>query len=431
MCTSMTKTPAHIDQLVEHLFRKEAGRMTAILTHIFGFDNANLVEDIVQDTFVAALKTWPLKGKPNNPTGWLMRVAKNKTLNAIKRNRKEFLRSHESIDSAEAVERKIETLFLDHEIDDSQLRMLFACCHPYFPEKIRIALTLKLVCGFSNSEIARALMMQEEAIKKMIYRSRKLLRGGAISLKVPFKKEAEQRLSDVLKVCYLMFNEGYKSFRGDRAIKMDLCMEAIRLVKLMYDEKGVASAEAAALLSLMLFNAARFPSRTDSDGNPVALPVQDRSLWDRSMIQKGFYYLSASRKNNCLSSYHIEAGVASVHCMAKTYEDTDWKAIVTYYSKLKEWVENPLVQLNHAIALGNWKGPTEGLVAIENCNLPESKEYHCLFHAAKADMFLNLQDFGRSARHYRMALDLAESDPDRKFLESRIKTCELNDLNQN
>lgn len=427
----MSHSRVHIDQLVAHLFRKEAGRMTAILSRIFDFDHGNLVEDIVQDTFIAALKTWPIKGKPDNPTAWLIQVAKNKTLNTIKRNRKLLLQSFDDEHWAEAAEKKIETLFLDHEIDDSQLRMFFACCHPYLAAKVRIALTLKMVCGFSNSEIARALMMQEEAVKKMIYRSRKLLREGVLSLKVPFKREADQRLADVLRVCYLMFNEGYKSYRGDKAIKMDLCMEAIRLVKLIYDEEDIESSEAAALLSLMLFNTARFPSRTDSAGNTVALPVQNRRLWDQSMIQKGFHYLSVSRKSNSFSSYHIEAGIASVHCMAESYEATDWQAIVTYYSNLKEWIHNPLIQLNLAIALGNWKGPDAGLEALESCHMQEPREYYCLFHAAKADMLYGLQDFEKSARHYRLALDLAESEPDRKFLKSKIKDCELKVLNQN
>lgn len=405
--------------------------MTAILTRVFGFDNANLVEDIVQDTFIAALKTWPVKGKPDNPAGWLMRVAKNKALNAVKRNQKKLQITFDHSNTAEDTEKNIERLFLDHEIDDSQLRMLFACCNPCLSTKVRIALTLKLVCGFSNSEIARALIMQDEAVKKMIYRSRKLLREGALSLKVPFKKEADQRLPDVMKVCYLMFNEGYKSFHGDSTIKMDLCMEAIRLVKLIYEEMEIKSTEAAALLSLMLFNAARFPSRIDNEGYPVALPIQDRSLWDRSMIQNGFHYLAASRKTDSLTSYHIEAGIASVHCMAESYEATDWRAIVNYYSLLKAWIDNPLVRLNHAIALGNWKGPAAGLAALESCDLQDPKEYYCLFHAAKADMYSGLQDFARSARHYRQALDLAQSTPDKKFLKSKIKACELKEQNQN
>lgn len=429
----MSNASHHINRLVEHLFRQEAGRMTAILTRIFGFDHSDLVEDIVQDTFITALKTWSFKGQPDNPSAWLIQVAKNNTINAIKKDQK-FIKGlpiQAKLDkSAGDAGQVMDDLFLDHEIADSQLRILFACCQPSLSPKSQIALTLKTISGFSNAEIARALLMSEPAVKKMIYRARKSIREEERSFNVPFVDETEERLESARTVCYLMFNEGYKRSEGDRLLKESLCREAIRLTCLLTGMKKGAS-ESAALLSLMLFNVARFPARLDKNGHPIDLEKQDRKLWDKDLIQKGFYYMSQARQSKILSRYHLEAGIASIHCMAQSYPQTDWQAIVNYYRRLVRMVDNPVVKLNYAIALSNLEGPEAGLNVLDESELQKPLDQYFLLYAAKADMYFRMQDYKKAKMYYQLAMDLSEAESDRHYLSLKIKNCDLKSISEN
>lgn len=419
----------NINRIVDHLFREEAGKLTAILIRRFGFENFELIEDIVQETFWAALKTWPSGGIPDNPSGWLMQVAKNKTLNAIKKEKRLIypekhmadIRSANEIPS-HTTESEIDEWFLDHHIRDSQLRVLLTCCHPSYPEKARIMLALKTLAGFSYSEISQGLLANEENVRKSLYRIRKRIRKNEEILKKPVRDQIPERLDSVLTVLYLMFNEGYKRTDGDEVIGEDLCFEAMRLTKLLNEMLPDSTGQINALMALMCLNAARFPARSDPEGHIIDLKGQDRSLWDRTLISQGFHYLKKSRVSGSVSRYHLEAGISSVHCTASTYEETDWEKILFYYNQLLQQTDNSVIKINRAIALSYIEGAETGLEMLELLS-DELAEYNHLYHAARADMYYRLGLYEKARSCYETACDFAKSQPDKQFLMNRLKEC--------
>ena len=414
-------------RLVDHLFRKESGKMTAILTRIFGFEHSILVQDIVQETFLSALKTWPLKGYPDNPSGWLMQVAKNKTLNALKRSSR--VTKWDPGMEKESVE--IDRLFLDHEIKDSQLRMLFACCYPELQQKSQIMLILKTLCGFSNAEIAHALLMSKGAVKKAVYRAKIKIQEKYDRISVRAAGSVNERLDTVYLVIYLMFAEGHKRSCDDDPISEDLCYEAVRLAKLLLHLPGVNHGKTHALLSLMYFSLARFPARLGKEGEIVDLEHQDRSLWDTKSIDLGFRHLKLSRQSESMSRFHLESSIASIHCLAPTFEETGWEDILSCYRKLLEMEDSAIIRLNYAIALSHVEGPEAGLKALKNLSLesPEGKEF--MLYAAKAEMNAKLKKYEIAVSYYRVAYDLATAKADKKFLQSKIEECDRKNLSHN
>lgn len=419
----------NINGMVDHLFRKEAGKLTAVLIRRFGFRNFELIEDIVQETFLTALKTWPNDEIPGNPSAWLMQVAKNKTLNALKKESRTFhpKKGMEDIRSVNGTsthpgEHAIDKWFLDHHIRDSQLRVLFTCCHPSYAERARIMLALKALAGFSYTEISRALLVNEENVRKTLYRIRNHIRSNEETLKKPARHQIPERLYSVLTTLYLMFNEGYKRTDGDDVLGKDLCFEAMRLTKLLTEKVPDSAGQIDALMALMCLNAARFSSRTDSKGNIVDLKIQDRSLWDQSLIHRGFYYLKESRKSDQISRYHIEAGISAVHCTASSFEQTDWKKILYYYNRLKEMVDTPIIKINRAIALSYVKSVKTGLKVLEHMSEPQSESY-CHYHAAKGDMYYRLGIYHTAELCFKEACRTAKSVPEKKFLNKRIQKC--------
>lgn len=426
-------TEHNISGLVDHLFREEAGKMVAILIRIFGFRHAELVEDIVQDTFLTALKRWRYNELPDNPSAWLMQVAKNKTLNALKRKSRSVSWEQYDLKSSneEELEANIDKLFLDHEIRDSQLRILFACCDRHFSAKAQIILTLKTLCGFSNSEIARALLMTEAAVKKSLYRTRKSIREDELGFGVPFTYQIDERLPAVQTAIYLMFNEGYKRSEGDELIKESLCFETARLTKQLIEALPERAGESHALLSLIYFSISRFNARHSENGDIIDLQKQDRRLWNKDLINMGFNHLRKSRQSEMLSRYHLEAGINSIHCMAPSYEETDWDSIVNYYDRLIELVNDPVVQINRAVAVSNQKNPEIGLKALEQLEQTDFPDRYPLYHATKADLHFRLGNYELARSYYRVAVDLAESKVDIRFLERKIKECDTKNITDN
>lgn len=424
----MQKHTEPITQHIDHLFRQESGKMTAVLTRIFGFKNSNLIEDIVQETFLSAMKTWPLKGSPDNPSAWLMQVAKNKTLNALRERKKMSVWNPNNQQEADHIGR----LFLDHEIQDSQMRMLFACCYPQLAQRVQIMVTLKTLSGFSNEEIASALLMSSTAVKKAIYRAKKEMQVYYHDgIPVPDVNLAKKRLETVYTILYLMFNEGYKRSYNDHVISEDLCFEAVRLTILILDIKGVNHGKTHALLSLMYFSMARFPARRDGSGRMVDLKFQDRLLWDKNSINAGFYHLKISRESTALSKYHLESGIASLHCSAASYEKTNWKGILDYYEKLKKLENSEVIRLNYAIVLSKVKGAAAGLKALDQVEPDTTKEKQFLFLAARADMNAELKNYEIAKSYYQVAFDMAHSKADKNFLRSKIEECNRHNLSDN
>jgi RNA polymerase sigma-70 factor (ECF subfamily) len=414
---------------IEHLFRQQSGKMFSILIRLFGFDNSSLIEDIIQETFLAAMKTWSIKGVPEQPEAWLMQVSKNKLINELKK-RNNRTRLNEQF-AGEKLEEKVDELFLDKEIKDSQLRALFACCNPFLNKKEQIMLTLKILSGFNDSEIANALLSSSEAVKKAIYRAKKSLQEQEIDLNAPFIHEIKDRIETIHTIIYLIFNEGYKQTSGNSVINEDLCFEASRLAVLVSSIDGDHQPESYALLALIYFSMARFPARLNTNGEMIELETQDRSLWDKEMIYAATSLLAKSRNTKRISAYHLEATISSIHCMAKNFDATDWESITMCYKNLITIDNNPVAQINYAIALSKWKGPESGLNKLEEIEEKTSKPIKHLFYTAKAAMLFDNKQYGKAKSYYQVAYDLSKNEMDKKFLSKKIQLCDREGLNMN
>lgn len=413
-------------QLVDHLFRHEAGKMTAVLARIFGLHNMELAEDVVQEAFLKAIQVWKFDSIPDNPAAWLMQVAKNKALDIIRRQ--EYFRQYSSevaVQLQQDAASTIEQFFLDTEIADSQLRMIFACCSPLLKEEDQVALTLKTVSGFSAAEIARALMVNEAVIQKRLFRARKLLQENHAELQIPIGAELSARLNTVYTVLYLLFNEGYNSQKADELIRKDLCAEAMRLCLLLSQHKAGNHPPTLALLSLMCFHAARFESRLNADQEIVLLQHQDRSTWSKELINRGYYYLNQSSAGHQLTIYHIESAIAAEHCIAPAFEDTNWQRLLELYNILLEHKRTPLVQLNRAIVLAQLqqvKTAIEEVLHIDNIATLLSTQY--IFSAVLGDLYFRLQNNTHAISHLRVALELTNSTAEKKLIGDKLKMIE-------
>ena len=403
--------------------------MFSILIRLFGFDNSTLIEDIVQETFLAAMKTWSVKGIPEQPEAWLMQVSKNKLINELKK-RSNRTRLNEQF-AGEKIEEKVEELFLDKEIEDSQLRALFVCCNPSLSKKEQIMLTLKILSGFNDTEIGAALLTSPDAVKKAIYRAKKSIQEQHIDLNTPFIHDVPERINTVHTIIYLIFNEGYKRTAGNAVINEELCFEASRLAILVAGIEGDHQSETYALLGLIYFSMARFPSRLNADGEMIELEFQDRSKWDASLIQAGSVFLNKSRKSSTLTKYHLEATISSIHCLAKSFENTDWEAITICYRELLRTTENPIIEINHAVALSKWKGASAGLSRLDEIEDSLTKPVKYLFYSAKASMLVQSQKYELAKSYYQIAYDLSKHEMDKRFISKKIQFCDRKGLRMN
>jgi RNA polymerase sigma factor (sigma-70 family) len=358
-----------VSSLVEHLFRHESGRMVAALTRLFGLHNLALVEDVVQEAFIKAFQEWRLNPTPPNPSGWLMLTARNKAIDVIRRNRHhvEFAEDISYLLKTEyAAASIVNEMFLDDEIADSQLRMIFTCCHPLLPPEMQVPLTLRTLSGFGIQEIANALLTNKEAINKRLYRARQYIRERDIKFEIPAGRDLQARLDMVHTVLYLLFNEGYNSGKADELIRQDLCAEAMRLCLLLAEHPAGNRPKTYALLSLMCFHASRFESRMNTRDEIVLLQDQDRSTWDSELIHRGMLYLDRASEGDEVSEYHIEAAISAQYCMAPRFEDTDWRVIAGLYDALLTLKKNPVVKLNRAVVLSRIHGPQAAIDEIFN-----------------------------------------------------------------
>jgi RNA polymerase sigma factor (sigma-70 family) len=412
---------ANVGQAVEHFFRQEAGKIIAALTGAFGLRYLELAEDSLQEALLQALRQWSYGKFPPNPAAWLMQVAKNRALDVVRRDARfrekeneivAAIQSHPALSSAEGA-------LMPEEIRDDQLRLIFACCHPALPGEARVALTLKTLCGFGISEIARAFLTTSETIAKRLTRARARLRSAAVPFEIPSGRELSPRLDSVLDVLYLLFNEGYNASQGSDLIRGELCEEAIRLATLLTENETTAAPKAHALLALFLLQAARFPARTDTAGEIFLLQDQDRARWNQAMIAKGMAHLERAAAGNEASAFHLQAGIAACHCLAKRYEETDWAKILSLYDLLIKISESPVVALNRTVALAKVHGAGAGLEALEGIKNAKALRRYYLFHAVRAELSSELGRHDEAARSYREALSLTELPAERKFLEQR------------
>jgi RNA polymerase sigma factor (sigma-70 family) len=409
--------------LVEHFFRRESGRLVAVLTRFFGWRNFDLVEEMVQATLLDALQAWRVHRVPKNPSGWVHRVAKNKVLDALRRNEAGRRATQEWVAARPTYEEGIDDLFLDSEIEDSQLRMIFACCHPRLARENQIALTLKALCGFGNSEIARALLVGEETVKKRLQRATNDLVDHQVTLDALSARELLPRLDVVHQVLYLIFNEGYSSSKGETAIRADLCEEAARLCHLLCSHGQCSTPSTRALMALMLFHAARLDARLNPQGCFLLMEEQDRSKWDWRLIQRAQEYLDQSAKGTTISPYHLEAGIAMFHCSARTYAETDWPAILRLYDALLSLHGSPIYLLNRAIVVAQIDGPRAGIRALEEAGQDEALRHYHLFEATLGELHRRAGDLDRARRHFEAAKRKTNSPFDREIIDRRLAQC--------
>jgi RNA polymerase sigma factor (sigma-70 family) len=413
-----------VSGIVEHLFRHEGAKMVATLTRIFGVEHLNLAEDVVQEALARALQTWPFYGVPKNPSAWIMRASRNLALDVVRR-RKVFQNKQAEIirlmdrDGATPDE----AIFSEDEISDDRLRLMFVCCHPAIPAEAQVALALKTLCGFSVAEIGHAFLSTEAAIAKRLTRAKQKISQGRIPFEIPAGGELEQRLDSVLQSLYLLFNEGYKASSGENLVREELCEEAIRLAELLVTHPAGNQPKTHALLALMLLNAARNPTRLDSEGNLLRLKEQDRTRWDKSMVARGTFHFLQSAAGDELSEYHLQAGIAACHCAARDYESTDWKKILSLYDRLIEFDHSPVVALNRAVVIANIRGPKAGLQAVRSVrDLGKLSSYYLLY-AVLGELEMRSGNLQTAAEQFRKSFELAETKSERAFLLKRLQRC--------
>lgn len=416
-------SPESITQLVDHLFRHESGKMIAVLSRLLGLQNLETAQDIVQDTLVQAMSSWSYNTVPDNPAGWLHRVAKNKAIDYIRREKRFRHLTPEyasRLESEWTLSNTVQQLFLEHEIPDSQLRMMFACCHPAIAPESQVALTLKTLCGLSVHEIARAFLTGDDTISKRIYRAKEKIQSEKIELEAPAGKALPERLDAVLRSLYLLFNEGYNSSHPDLLIREDLCQEAMRLCLLLTEHPLTSFPRVKALLALMCFQASRLSSRLDDKGNIIVLKYQDRSKWFLPLIQKGFDYLDASAEPFEVSPFQLEAAIASLHAAAPSFEQTNWKKIYDLYEMLYQLQPNPIVAMNKAIASAYAISPQAALASL--LQIKELNNHH-IYNASLGEIYFDLQNNATAKHYFEKAMQLTPSQTEKQLLLKKIGLC--------
>ena len=407
----------------DHLFRHEAGRLVAALTHIFGLQNLELAEDVVQDAFCRALEVWKVRGIPEKPSAWLMRTARNRAIDVLRRERtaRTYAPEYTRLLQTEwTLANTVQELFDTTDIRDDQLRMMFSCCHRKLPEATQVMLVLSLVGGFGVREIAAAFVSSYAAVEKRLTRAKLLLKESGVLFDIADTSDFAKRLLAVQRALYLIFSEGYHGASARAAVRTDLCHEAMRLTRLLAKHPLAATPSTHALLALMCLDIARLPARLDPSGNLTSLFDQDRSRWDRGKIEEGVSWLERSATGPQMSSYHIEAAIAAVHARASSIEETDWPAIISLYDALMRLAPSPIVALNRAIAIAQCDGPNRGLEAIGAVVNRERLEGYPFYHAALGELELRRGNSAIAAGHFESAIKLARNPGERHFLEKRL-----------
>ncbi len=411
-------------QLVEHFFRHETGRLHGALIRLLGVQHLSLAEDIAQEALMKALHSWSMGGVPANPSAWITRVAMNLAKDALRHKRMSGAKTDAIVTFLEQTRSaSVDTNVADDvpEIRDDTLRLLFVCCHPSVAADAQVVLALKVLCGFSTGEIARAFLSSDAAIEKQLTRTKQRIADAGIGFDIPIGAELAARLDGVLATLYLLFNEGYKASAGDRLLREDLCEEAIRLMTLLVAHPAGDTPRSHALLALMLLTAARFPSRLDEHGDLLRLDDQDRSKWDQQLIGRGLFELVAAAQGTDISEYHLQAGIAAIHCTAPDYASTDWARILNHYDELLRLKPSPIVALNRAVAVAHLNGPQAGLDAIAEIPQRDRLENLYLLHAVEGELHWRRKDHRAAAASFRRALQLAHVGPEQQYLARMVE----------
>jgi RNA polymerase sigma-70 factor, ECF subfamily len=417
--------PTDPHAVVDRLFREEQGRAVATLIRVLG--DFDLAEEAVQEAFVTALETWPVRGVPDNPGAWITTTARNRAIDRLRR-RKRLAEKQELLKREAAIADELAAIDPDATIDresnmspisDDRLRLIFTCCHPALAMDARVALTLRTLGGLSTPEIARAFLVPEPTLAQRLVRAKRKIRDAGIPYRVPPDHALPERLDGVLRVLYLIFNEGYGATSGDRLVRRELCAEAIRLarvlVSLMPDEP-----EALGLLALMLLHDARREARTGPGGQMILLEDQDRDRWDRAKVDEGRELLDKALRMRRVGPNQLQAAIAALHDDAATAVETDWAQIAGLYAVLGRVAPSPVIELNRAVAVAMASGPEVGLRLIDAVAASGQLEEYPYLHASRADLLRRLGRLPEAADAYARARELTANEAERAFLERRL-----------
>ena len=401
-------------ELIPHLFRTEYRKIVSVLCRRFGFDRIETAEDIAGDTFLTASETWGLKGIPPNPTAWLYKVAKNKAKNYLHRNStfENKIIPELQENSPDFFEQEID--LSPQNINDSQLRMMFAICHPSISTETQIGLSLRILCGFGIEEIADAFLTNKETINKRLFRGKEKLRHEKVKIELPDPAEIDERLEVVLRTIYLLFNEGYYSVSQNKTLRKDLCLDAIRLCYMLVENKYTNKPQVNALLSLMCFHASRFDARFNENGEMILYEDQDTALWDSDLISKGAYFLNCSTGGNIISKYHLEAAIAFWHTQKPDTKEK-WENILQLYNQLLQIEYSPVAALNRTYALSKANGKEEAIIEAEKLKLID---YHFYF-ALLGELYTDI-DNEKARQNFQKAISLAKTQTEKQSIKKKI-----------
>ncbi len=403
-------------ELIPHLFRTEYRKIIAVLCKRFGFDQLETAEDIASDTFMSAAQNWGFQGAPPNPVAWLYAVAKNKAKSFLQRQatfNKKVVPDSAVLEEASTLP-EYDLDLSPQNINDSQLQMMFAICHPAIPAEAQIGLSLRILCGFGIEEIADAFLTNKEAINKRLFRAKEKLREQKIHIELPALAEIDDRLAAVLTIIYLLFSEGYYSISNNKTLRKELCFEAIRLCYMLVENKYTNKPPVNALLSLMCFHASRLEARLDENGEYILYDDQDTSLWDADLISKGAYFLNCAASGNQLSKYHLEAAIAYWNTQKDDTREK-WEAVLQLYNRLLQIEYSPVAALNRTYALSKANGKEEAIKEAEKLNLTNNHFYYTLL----SELYSGIDDH-KASQHLQQALALAKTNTDKLTIQKKL-----------
>ncbi len=399
---------------MDHLFRHEYGKIVSTLSSKYSVQLIELIEDAVQDTLLKAMQLWSFNPVPENPSGWLYKVANNNLIDQLRKQKK--LTDFELLPDIKV--EFIEDNYTETELHDDQLKMVFACCHPMLSLPDQLMLSLKLLGGLNLKEIGHALFKREETVKKALTRAKTKFKNEIGEIDLPGKTELLQRLDSVVKVLYLMFNEGYKTTDSKQLVKKDICLEAIRLALLLVNNPNYNTPNLNALIALMYFNFARFDARTNEEGELVKFEKQDRTKWDRDLIKVGSLYLKEAYAKDEITAYHLEASIAGLYAISNSFETVDWPQILKLYDRLLTVKDNAIVRLNRIVVLRKVRGANTALKELDRLSSLKEMKNNYLYYSIQSDLCSAIGQRENAVSAIQTAIGFCENLIEKKYLEN-------------